>query len=120
MNPNNFPFKNDTVITSLLGMSLFSTSVTTACNQDLWSIGAPQSRLERQSRQTQGTIIIQKEYRWETQNCENSYPNLVMASNTNESELFIQKQLKEVYEGRLQKIDDELGADGTEVKISVT
>ena len=43
-----------------------------------------------------------------------------MASNSNESELFIQEELKEIYEGRLQKIDDELGADGTEVKISVT
>jgi len=30
------------------------------------------------------------------------------------------KQLKEVYEDTIRKIDDELGSDGTEVKIGVT
>jgi hypothetical protein len=34
--------------------------------------------------------------------------------------LTIFNQLKQIYEGRMKKIDDELGRDGTEVKMGVT
>jgi hypothetical protein len=60
-----------------------------------------------------------------------------MSLNTKESEFDVQavdesgaceesesrrlyKQLKEIYEDTIRKIDDELGSDGTEVKIGVT
>ena len=93
----------------------------------------------------QGTTIIQKENRWRLRifrvilylKFKTFCRNLLIALNPRKGEYdaetvatetgyngpechLLVKQLKELHQENLRKIDDELGSDGTEVKIGVS
>jgi len=108
-------------------------------------VTATVERLERHSRQTEGTTFIQKENRWEAEEyrvtlylkfttfCKSLVVDLTPRKGEYDSETVgteigydgpechrLVKQLKDLHQKNLRKIDHELGSDGTEVEIGVT